>query len=249
MIDTHCHIGKEYYDDIDKMINNMNGYMIISGCNDESNLEVIELVKKYSNIYGTIGFHPTELDKLTDNSFKIIEDNINNPKIVGIGEIGLDYHYENTNKSLQQEVFIHQIKIAQKYNKAIVIHSRDAIEDTYNILDRYILNTKCVLHCYGSSIDMAKRFLKFNMMFGIGGVITFKNSKVLKEVVEGLDLRYLLLETDSPFLAPEPFRGSINEPANIKIIAQKIAEIKQISYENVINVTTNNAISQFDLNI
>lgn len=249
MIDTHCHIYKDSFDDIDKVVNNMDGYMIVSGCDDDTNKEVLRLVSVYPNVYGTLGLHPTDLDKLTDKSFKIIEDNINNPKIVGIGEIGLDYHYENTDKELQQEIFIKQILLAKKYNKTVVIHSRDAIEDTYNILDKYIGNTKCILHCYGSSVEMAKKFLKFNIMFGIGGVVTFKNGKTLKEVVKEIDIKYLLLETDSPYLAPEPLRGTINEPKNVDLVASKIAEIKEINKEQVLEITTSNAISQFDLPI
>lgn len=249
MIDTHCHLDKTDYDNLDKIIKNMgNNIMIASGCNDETNQNVIELVNKYPNIYGTLGIHPEEIDKITVDSFKLIEDNMSNPKIVGIGEIGLDYYWNQENKEEQKEIFVKQLKLATKYDKTVVIHSRDAIEDTYNILkDR--LKTKAVIHCYSSSVEMAYKFLDFNVCFGIGGVVTFKNGKVLKDVVEKISLDRLLLETDSPYLTPEPYRKMKNEPYNIIYVAEKIAEIKGLNLEKALFETTKNAIRQFDLPI
>ena len=248
MIDTHCHLSIKDYPDIDSVIKRMkNNIIIVSGVNDEENKEVIQLINKYNNVYGVIGIHPTEIEKITDDSFKFIEDNLNNPKIVGIGEVGLDYHYP-CDKKLQKEMFIKQIGLANKYNKTLVIHSRDAAKDTLDILKKHKKNTiKADIHCFSNSLEMAKEFIKLNCMLGIGGVITFKNSKILKEVVENVDLKYLLLETDSPYLSPEPLRGQRNEPCNIMYVAQKIAEIKKETLENVLNITSNNALSQFDL--
>ena len=250
IIDTHCHLDIKDYDNLEEVIKNMEGnYMIASGYNLESNKHVIELVNKYDNIFGTIGLHPSDVTEDYESDLLFIESNINNPKIVGVGEIGLDYYWEKDNKELQKEVFIKQIELARKYNKAIVIHSREAILDTYNILDEYLGNNKAVLHCYSSNIEMAKRFKKFNIKFGIGGVLTFKNSSKLKEVVKELDLSDLLLETDSPYLTPEPYRGKKNEPSYTKYVAEAIAKIKEVEYEKVLEITTKNAISQFDLNI
>lgn len=252
MIDTHAHLSTIDYDDIEieKVIKNMgNNIIIVSGTNDRDNKEVIDLVNKYKNIYGTIGIHPTELDKITDESFEFIEKNLNNPKIVGIGEVGLDYHYV-CDKDLQRNVFIKQIKLANKYNKTLVIHSRDASQDTFDILKKYKSpNVKANIHCYSSSLEMALEFIKLNCMLGIGGVLTFKNSKILKDVVQNVDLRYLVLETDSPYLAPVPIRGTKNEPYNVIFVAKKIAEIKNISVDEVLKQTTNNAIYQFDLDV
>lgn len=248
MIDTHCHIFKEYYDNIDEVINDMNGIMITAGIDDSSNLEVIETVNKYENVYGVIGIQPEELSKLTSDSYKIIEENINNSKIVGVGEIGLDYYWDTTQKEFQKEVFRNLLDIADKYHKPVVIHSREAIEDTYEILKDYP-NLRCVLHCYSSSLEMAKKFIKNGVMLGIGGVATFKNSKKLHEVIKEIPLEYLLLETDSPFLTPDPYRGKTNYPKNVYLVAEKIAEIKEISVEEVLEVTTKNAIKQFDLPI
>ena len=250
IIDTHCHLDIKDYDNLEEVIKNMEGnYMIASGYNLESNKHVIELVNKYDNIFGTIGLHPSDVTEDYESDLLFIESNINNSKIVGVGEIGLDYYWEKDNKELQKEVFIKQIELARKYNKTIVIHSREAILDTYNILDEYLGNNKAVLHCYSSNIEMAKRFKKFNIKFGIGGVLTFKNSSKLKEVVKELDLSDLLLETDSPYLTPEPYRGKKNEPSYTKYVAEAIAKIKEVEYEEVLEITTQNAISQFDLNI
>lgn len=250
MIDTHAHLFINDYDNIEEVINKMeNNIIIVSGTNINDNKEVIDLINKYKNVYGTIGIHPTEIDSKEEETLKFIEDNLDNKKIVGIGEIGLDYHYE-CDKEKQKEIFIKQIELANKYNKTMVIHSRDAIKDTYEILKKYKKeNIKIDIHCYSSSLEMAKEFIKLNGMLGIGGVLTFKNSKILKEVVENIDLKYLLLETDSPYLSPEPFRGTKNEPYNIIYVAKKIAEIKNVSLEKVLEITTNNAISQFDLNL
>lgn len=248
MIDTHCHISKEYYDNIDKIVNNMDGIMIVSGCNDETNREVLELINTYDNVYGTLGIHPEDVNKMTDTSLKFIEDNLDNPKIVAIGEIGLDYYWVKDNKEQQKQLFIEQIKLANKYNLPIVIHSRDAIEDTYKIIKEYS-KTKKVLHCYSSSLEMAYEFIKLDTVLGIGGVVTFKNSNKLKQVVEKIDLKYLVLETDSPYMSPTPFRGKINEPKNVLYVAEKIAGIKDISLDSVISTTTENAISIFGLEV
>lgn len=239
MVDTHCHITSEYYDNIYEVINKMkDNIIIVSGTNKEDIKEVINLCN-YKNVYGTIGIYPTE-----ELDLKIIEDNINNKKIVGIGEIGLDYHLEH-NKEEQINKFIKQLDLARKYNKTVVIHTREAMQDTYDILKNY-KDLKKVIHCYSGSLEMAKEFIKIGCRLGIGGVLTFKNSK-LKDVIKEIDLKYLLLETDSPFLTPEPYRGTKNEPYNIIYVAKKIAEIKNISLEEVLEVTTLNAKDQFDL--
>lgn len=247
LIDTHCHLSKNDYENIDEIVRDMDGVMIISGCDDETNKEVIELVNKYDKVYGTLGIHPEEIDKISEDSFEIIEDNLNNPKIVGIGEIGLDYYWTKDNIEKQKEVLIRQLDIATKYNKAIVIHSREAIQDTYDILKKYKL--KGTIHCFSSSLEMAREFIKLGYMIGVGGTVTFKNSKKIQDVVKSLDLHNILLETDSPYLSPEPYRGKQNKPSNVYYVAKKISEIKNESIENVINTTGLNAIKQFDLNL
>lgn len=247
IIDTHCHLGHEDYEDINQVINNFKGnIMIISGVDEKTNREVVNIVNTYDNIYGTLGIHPEYAETYTEEDLKYIEDNLNNPKIVGIGEFGLDYHYEGYNKEKQRELMIKQINISKKYNIPIIIHTRDAINDTYNILDENdAFNGKVTIHCFSESLEMAKRFISKGCKLGIGGVVTFKNSRKLKEVVENIDLSNIILETDSPYLAPEPLRGTKNEPKNVFLVANKIAELKNMSCEEVINITTKNSLKQY----
>lgn len=249
LIDTHCHLDKNDYDDIEKVIKNMNSNIMIASAVDlETSLNVVDLCNKYENIYGTIGFHPTELDNYNLNSMNEIEKNLNNPKIVGIGEIGLDYHYGKEDEKLQKEVFIYQLELARKYKLPVVIHSRDAALDTINILKEY-KDLKIDMHCFSYSEEIAEELIKMNVKLGIGGVLTFKNSKKLKEIVKKIDLKNILLETDSPYLTPEPYRGLKNQPSNVKYVAMKIAEIKDLKIEEVEKITSENAISQFDLKL
>lgn len=247
LIDTHCHLSYEDYENLDEIIKNMDGIMIASGCNDKTNKEVLELVNKYDNVYGTLGIHPEEVDNITEDSFKLLEENINNPKIVAIGEIGLDYYWVKDNKEKQQDIFKRQLDISTKYNKPIVVHSREAIQDTYDILKQY--NLKGSLHCFSSSLEMAKEFIKLGYKIGVGGTVTFKNSKKLQEIIKQIDIKDILLETDSPYLSPEPFRGKKNNPSNTYFVAQKISELKDIDIKEVLDITSSNAIQLFDLNI
>lgn len=247
-IDTHCHLGKDDYRDIDEIVNKMEkNLMVFSGADPNYNKEVVDLCEKYDNIYGTLGLHPDQASSYSEKDIQFIEDNLANEKIVGIGEIGLDYYYTNENKQQQINLFKKQLELARKYNKTVVIHSRDAILDTFDVLSDY-RDLKIILHCYSGSLEMAKRFITlFNIKFGIGGVVTFKNAQKLQDVVKNIDIKYLLLETDSPYLTPEPYRGQKNEPYNIKIIANKIAEIKNMSYEKVVEETTINARYMYNI--
>lgn len=249
-IDTHCHLGKDDYDNVNEIIEHMeNNIMIASGVDLETNKEVIELIKKYPNVYGTLGFHPEYASTLDiDKWISYMEDNINNPKVIGIGEVGLDYHYEGFDKEKQKELFIKMIDLARKYDKTLVIHTRDAVADTLEILkENDIKNMRVTLHCFSESIEMAREFLKLGCKFGIGGVVTFKNGRKLQEVVTNLDLSNFVLETDSPYLAPEPFRGTKNEPKNVYLVAKKISELKGIDVEEVLKITTENTKKQYQL--
>jgi len=247
-VDVHCHLDGCYYDNIDNVIinakNNNVGKLIYNGCDIKTNKEVIDLINKYDFVYGAIGFHPTELDNIKDDDYIFLEDNIKNKKIVAIGEIGLDYHYEDTDKDKQKYHFIKQLELAKKYNLPVIVHSRDSIQDTYNILKEY--SVKGILHCYSGSVEMAKEFVKLGFLISVGGIVTFKNAKNIIDVIKNIDLSYLLLETDSPYLTPEPYRKYKNEPKYIPVIASKIAEIKEISIEEVRDVTTSNAKRLFD---
>ncbi|MBQ9011494.1 MAG: TatD family hydrolase, partial [Bacilli bacterium] len=245
MIDSHCHLSKNDYSNLEEVIKHMqNNIMVISSATLDDLDEIINLIENNSNIYATIGIHPEYANTYTQKHLDNIEKKLSHPKVVGIGEIGLDYHYTKENKEKQQQLFIKQIKLANKYHKPIVIHTRDAIEDTYNIIKKYKeTNLKCDFHCYSGSLEMAKRLIPLNAVFGIGGVLTFKNEKKLKEIVRQLDLKYFVLETDSPYLTPEPFRGKQNEPYNVVFVAENIAELKTITLEEVKEQKTKNALN------
>lgn len=243
MIDTHCHLSTEDYDNLNDLINEMDKNNILAinnGCDLKSNDEVLTFKEK--NIYLAIGFHPEEVDNIPDDYIEYIERNID--KIVAIGEIGLDYHYTKENKKKQIEIFENQLKLAEKYNKPVIVHSRDAINDTYEILKKYKVVGS--IHAFSGSLEMANKFIDLGFKLGIGGVITFKNCN-LKDVVKKLDLKDILLETDSPYMTPVPFRGKKNSPLYLKYIANFIAEIKGISVEEVSNITSENARMLFDL--
>lgn len=247
MIDTHAHILSEYYDNIDEIVSLLKNknvlYVLNAASNYEESLEVIDLSKKYNKfLLPVIGIHPESVNE--KNNLEKIEELIKENKVYAIGEIGLDYYWVKDNKEEQKELFINQIKLANKYNLPVVVHSRDAIQDTFDILKEY--KTKGLIHSYSGSVEMAREFIKLGYKLGIGGVLTFKNSK-LYEVIENIGLENIVLETDSPYLTPEPFRGKKNYPSNVYYVAKKIAEIKNISIEEVLEITTKTAISLFDI--
>ena len=250
-IDTHMHIGDDFGVQPDLYVKNATDaqveVLIASFCEKDDIMLSTKFVEKYKNLYACIGYHPEVSNKIVEKDYETLEEMVkNNPKIVAIGEIGLDYYWNKDNKDKQREVFCKQLEIAEKLKLPVVIHSRDSINETYEILKKYKVSG--VIHCFSGSLEMAKKFISLGFLLGIGGVVTFKNSKLF-EVIEKLELTNIVLETDSPYLTPEPNRGKTNESSNIFYIAQKIAEIKNISLENVAKITTENAIRTFDLPI
>lgn len=247
LIDTHCHLYSEYYSDIDDIVNlakksNVN-ILINNGCDSKSNKEVIDLLDKYRNMYGAIGIHPEEVDNYSLDDIKFIEKNLNNKKIVAIGEIGLDYHYSKENKEKQIKLFELQLDIANKYKVPVIIHSRDATEDTINILRKY--NIKGVIHSFSGSLETAKIYIKRGFLLGINGVVTFKNCN-LKDILVNIGLNNIILETDSPYLTPVPYRGKQNNPSHILDIAKYISEIFNVSLEEVSKITTKNVLDLYN---
>ena len=245
------HIGDDFWIEPDLYVKNASDaqveVLIASFCEKDDIMLSTKFVEKYKNLYACIGYHPEVSNKIVEKDYEILEEMVkNNPKIVAIGEIGLDYYWNKDNKDKQREVFCKQLEIAEKLKLPVVIHSRDSINETYEILKKYKVSG--VIHCFSGSLEMAKKFISLGFLLGIGGVVTFKNSKLF-EVIEKLELTNIVLETDSPYLTPEPNRGKTNESSNIFYIAQKIAEIKNISLENVAKITTENAIRTFDLPI
>lgn len=248
-IDTHLHIGDSFGVSPDLYVSNANRsgvkLLIASFCEKEDIMLSTKFVEKYDCLYVSIGYHPEVANSIVEKDFEILENLVkNNSKIVAIGEIGLDYYWDKDNKEKQREVFRRQLEIAERLDVPVVIHSRDSIGETYEILSEY--KVRGVIHCFSGSLEMAKKFIDLGFLLGIGGVVTFKNSK-LYEVIEKVSLESIVLETDSPYLTPEPNRGKVNESSNIPFIAEKIASIKGVTLEEVKNITTNNAILLFDL--
>ena len=243
MIDTHCHVYEEEmsnYKDIIEECNNQNISMIINAVDINSSKDIIKLSKEYKNVYAAIGLNYDTIDRVTQDDLIELEKLIKKENIVAIGEIGLDYYWTKDNKDKQIEFFKAQLELAKKYNLPVIIHARDSVQDVYDILKESGVN-KGSMHCYSGSFEMAKEFIKLGFKIGVDGPITFKNNKKGVEVVKNIDLKDILIETDSPYLSPEPNRGKQNSPLNLIYIAKKIAEIKNISVDEVINTTTNNA--------
>ena len=248
-IDTHCHLSMEDYLDIDKVIEENKDALVekivVSGCSRESIEEVMDLKDKYDMVYVTIGYHPEYADTVTEADLDYLKSLLGEKKVVGIGEIGLDYHYTKENKDKQIWLFEEQLKIADAFNLPVVIHSRDATMDTINTLKKY--KVKGIIHCFSGSLETANIYISMGFLLGIGGVVTFKNSK-LKDVVNEVPLESIVLETDSPYLTPVPFRGKINSSKYLEYIANFIADIKNISVEELAEITSKNASSLFDFN-
>jgi len=247
--DTHAHFEKQYFDDYDVVINNAkenNINRIIScGCSSNANKESLVVSSNYSNIYSTIGFHPDQANIITEADLTELESMLTNNKVVGIGEIGLDYHYDGFDKDKQKELFIKQLKLAQKHMLPVVIHSRDAVQDTIDILKEFP-NVRGVIHSFSGSYEVAQIYIKMGYKLGINGVVTFKNSN-LKDVLFKIDPRNIVLETDSPYLTPHPYRGEKNESKNIKIIADFLCELYNISPEKLSEITNKNVFEIFDI--
>ncbi len=243
LVDTHAHIYDEKFrgdfDEIMDRINKELDFVVSIGYDMESSEKSTALSEKYEKIYSVIGFHPTEIKKYNSEAEKKLEELAKNPKVKAIGEIGLDYYWMEDPKEKQKEIFRLQMELARRVKLPVVIHTRDAMEDTVDILEEY-KDLGGIMHCYPGSYETAKKLMD-RYYFGIGGVVTFKNNKVTKETVKKLPLERIVIETDCPYLTPEPFRGKRNEPVYVKYVAEKIAEIKEISLEEVIEVTTNNA--------
>ncbi len=250
LIDSHCHILSSEYDDCDKVIRDSfaNGVnkIIINGYSVKSSIEAIKLAEKYPNVYAAIGIGPEEINDLEENYLEIMNKLSSEKKVVAIGEIGLDYYWTKDNKEKQIEVFGSLLEIARDKKLPVIVHSREASQDVYELLKKYGVNG--IIHCFSSSLEMAQKYIKLGFLIGIGGVLTFKNSKKLKEIVEKIDLCNISLETDSPYLSPEPYRGQKSYPYRVIEVAKKIAEIKGIALQEVIEVTGRSVISKFDLN-
>ena len=238
-VDTHCHLNNDTLykirHEIIKEASDVNVKLfIVPGYDLNTSKLAIKLAEEFDNVYAAVGFHPTEIKEYSDKEYSWLEEACKHPKVVAVGEIGYDFHWDTTTKEEQYYAFVRQIEIAKKVNKPISIHSREGNELTLKTLIE--TNAKVVggvMHSYSGSKEMAKLFIKENFYLGISGPVTFKNGRVMKEVVEEIDLKYLLSETDSPYLTPHPYRGKENGPKYIPLIVQEIANIKKINLEDV----------------
>ncbi|CDF20013.1 hydrolase TatD family [Clostridium sp. CAG:609] len=240
-VDTHCHIFKSDYDNIDEVLNNASNnnvkYYINNGSDREYNKEVLELVKEYDNMYGALGIHPETVDDYSLDDIEFIKNNLSNKKIVAIGEIGLDYHYTKENKDEQIKLLEMQLSLAEEYNLPVIIHSRDATEDIINTLKKF--NCRGTIHSFSGSLETAKIYIKMGYLLGVNGVITFNNCNI-KDVIKEVGLDNIVLETDSPYLTPVPYRGMQNNPSHILDIAKFVSELYNVSLEELSYRTNEN---------
>jgi len=261
IFETHAHYDDEWYDEdrkelINRLLSTDISFITNIGADLITSKKSVELSEEFERVLAVVGVHPDVikcLEELPDSDgIDILRNLAKHPKVVAIGEIGLDY-FEREPEDKNEEVrnrqkywFLEQLKLAKELNKPFVIHSRDAAEDTYNMLESFGYN-KGVIHCYSYSPEMAERFVKLGFYIGIGGVVTFKNAKKTKETVKRIGLEHIVLETDAPYLAPVPFRGSRNDSGNIKYIVTQIAELLGVSEEKVVEVTFKNAVKLYEL--
>ena len=247
-IDTHCHLFHEYYEDLDEIVNKIKdnniSKVIINGTNGTDNKEVLESINKYDIMYGSIGLHPEFADEITEADFKFVEEHINDSKVVAIGEIGLDYHYGKENKNKQIELFEKQLALAEKYKKPVIIHSRDATEDTINCLKKF--KVRGTMHSFSGSYETAMIYIKMGLLLGINGVVTFKNCNLI-EVIKRVGIEHIVLETDSPYLTPVPNRGKRNDSSYINDIVNFIVDNMNVTKEEISKITNDNVFRCFDI--
>ena len=252
-IDTHVHLNNhDLFNKIDEVLSDakkegVNKFLVVSYDLNSSKL-ALEIARKYDNCYCAIGFHPTEIKDYSDFEYNWLESHLKDEKVVALGEIGYDFYHDDTTKEEQEKAFVRQIELAKKYKLPVVIHSRDALELTFQTLkENHIEEVGGVMHSYSGSYEFAPNFLKLNLLLGISGPVTFKNGIKMKEVVRNIPLEYLLSETDSPYLTPHPYRGKENGPKYIPLIVNEIANIKEINIDDCAKQLMENANKLFKI--
>ena len=252
IFDTHCHLNsEELYSRLDEVLKSarkvgVNKFLIV-GWDKESSLLAVKLAHQYDEMYAAIGFHPCDIDGVTDEDYNEVMNHINDPKVVAVGEIGLDYHWvkDPVRREKQKEWFIKQINFANEHKKPISIHNREAFEDCLKILKEHRPEYSGVMHCYSGSVELLKDVLDLGLYIGLDGPLTFTNAKTPKEVCEVVPLDRLLVETDSPYLSPHPLRGTVNEPKNIALVIDEITRIKGLSKKHILDVIYDNSCKLF----
>ena len=252
IIDTHAHYDDEQFDtDRDELLKSMHdggiGLIVNAASTLESWGKIQRLTEEYPFVYGAVGIHPDEAGTLTEEHMSEMERLLDLEKIVAVGEIGLDYYWDNESHDVQKKWFIRQLELAKGKDMPVIIHSREAAADTMEIMRGYASGMRAVIHCYSYSVEMAREYVKMGYYIGIGGVVTFKNAKKLVNVVKEIPLTSIVLETDCPYLAPVPYRGKRNSSLYLPYVAEKIAEIKGVSIEEVVRQTEENSRMLYDL--
>jgi TatD DNase family protein len=219
--------------------------LILNGTDPKSNEEVLELTEKYENAYAALGYFYTFADEISDEDISLLDNQLNNDNVIAVGEIGIDYYKGKENKDIQMELFEKMLNLAEKHNLPVIVHSRKSIQDTYDILKKH--NVVGTLHSYQGSAEMAEQFIKLGFCIGVGGTITHSNNKKTRKMLKNIDIHHIVVETDSPYLPPEEKRGEENSPMNLKYIIGKIAEELDISEEEIIKITTENALRLFKI--
>ena len=252
IFDSHAHYDDEQFDEdrrelLLSMQDNKVGTIINVGSTLDSCEKVVELANQYPHVYAAVGVHPDEVGSLNEETFSFVKAQCQKEKVVAVGEIGLDYYWDNESHEVQKEWFIRQLELARELNLPVSIHSREAAADTLEIMKEHAKDLRGVIHCFSYSLEMAKEYVKMGFYIGVGGVVTFKNGRKLKEIVEEIPLEKILLETDSPYLAPVPYRGKRNDSSYLSYVAEEIAQIKGITVEEVISTTEKNAKQLFGI--
>ena len=252
IFETHAHYDDEVFnEDRGQLLAGLPekgiGRVINVGASIETTRTTLALAEAYDYIYAAVGVHPSDIDGLNEETYSWLKEQTAHPKTVAVGEIGLDYYWDNEPREVQKKWFIRQLELARELDLPVLIHSREAAADTMEIMKEHAKGLSGVIHCYSYSKEMAQEYIKMGFYIGVGGVVTFKNAKKLKEVVENIPLTSIVLETDCPYMAPEPNRGKRNNSAYIRYVAEKIAELKGITYEEVVEQTEKNARDMYRL--
>ena len=246
IFDTHCHIYNSEMENAEEIIRearNNDIILILNGTDFKSNAEVLELSKKYDNVYAALGYFYTLADEISDEEISLLDNQLKDDNVIAVGEIGLDYYDRKDNKDSQKELFEKMLNLAEKHDLPVIVHSRKAMQDTYDILKKH--NVTGSMHSYQGSGEMAEEFIKLGFYIGVGGTVTHKNNKKTRKMLNKIGIEHILLETDSPYLPPEEKRGEQNTSLNLKYIIGKIAEELDISEDEVMEITTENAHKLF----
>ena len=248
IIDTHCHIYASEMENAEEIImeaadNDI--HMVLNGTDLSSNREVLELSGKYDNVHAALGYFYTLADEITDDDIVLLDEQLGNDRVVAVGEIGLDYYHTKENRDKQIELFEKMLGLAEKHGLPVIVHSRKAMQDTFDILKRH--DVVGSMHSYQGSAEMAQQFIRLGFYIGVGGPITHTNNKKTRKMLRKTDINHMLLETDSPYLSPEEKRGEMNTPINIRYVSRKMAEELDMGESDVLEITTENAKELFNI--